>query len=154
VPIYVRAGAILPMRSQVEQYVGELASNPLDINIYPGPDSKYVMYQDDGITSNAETLGQFRTTEISHQRGTGVTNVRLRRLTDAYRPPEPFYTVTLPGTQQPSGVTAGAAIVPKLGSAAALAASATDGFRWDSGLQTTIIKVFDTAADVTISVAD
>jgi len=154
VPIYVRAGTILPMRSQVEQYVGERASNPLDINVYPGPDSTYVMYQDDGITSNAAANGHFRTTEISHQRVNGITNVRLRRLKDAYKPPEPFYTVTLPGTQQPARVTAGGAAVPDVGSAAALASSSANGFRWDGGLQTTIVKVFDTTPDVTISVAD
>ena len=50
VPIYIRAGAILPMR-ELEQYVGELANNPLTINIYPGPDCTYQLYQDDGISS-------------------------------------------------------------------------------------------------------
>ena len=33
VPVYVREGAILPMRSRLEQYVGELPDNPLDIHV-------------------------------------------------------------------------------------------------------------------------
>jgi alpha-glucosidase len=79
-PIYVRAGAILPMRSMVEQYVGELPHNPLEISIYPGPDRHYLMYQDDGTTMNAARRNAYRTTRISHRTIAGGISVRLQRI--------------------------------------------------------------------------
>lgn len=152
VPIYVRAGAVLPMRSRVEQYVGQLPQNPLDIAIYPGPDSDYVMYQDDGITTQAAKQGAYRTTEISHRAVAGGTSVRVHRLYDQYTPPEPFYTVRLLATSPPASVSVGGQSVANAGSAAALATAATNAYYWDSGLQSTIVKVFDTAADTMVKV--
>ena len=67
VPIYVREGAIVPMRSRLEQYVGELPHNPLDIHFYPGPDDDHLLYQDDGISTRAATEDAFRTTRISRR---------------------------------------------------------------------------------------
>ena len=90
VPIYVRAGAILPMRSQVEQYVGELAQNPLDIAVYPGRDADYVLYQDDGVSTQAQNAGAFRTTRISQRTTPGARTVTLTRLQDRYAPAEPY----------------------------------------------------------------
>lgn len=48
-PLYVRAGAIIPM-GPVKQYAGERASGPLALEIYPGADGSYVLYEDDGET--------------------------------------------------------------------------------------------------------
>ncbi len=151
VPIYIRAGAILPMRSMVEQYVGQLARNPLDIAIYPGPDDDYTLYQDDGITTQAVTQNAYRTTRISHRAVPDGTSVQLQRLHNAYTPPEPFYYLRLLATAQPSTVTIGSAPVSNVGSAAALATATSDAYFWDNTLQATVIKVFDTAADVTIT---
>lgn len=69
--IYVREGAIIPKR-ELEQYIGQLYSqgkmNPVTFSIYPGRDSKYVMYlDDDGVTNSAEKEGKYRLTQISHQ---------------------------------------------------------------------------------------
>ena len=152
VPIYIRAGAILPMRSMVEQYVGELKENPLDITVYPGPDGDYLLYQDDGITSQAETNGVYRTTRISHGNVSGGRTVRVQRLVDAYTPPEPYYTVRLLATTRPSSVTIGSKVLPDAGSAAGLAAASSDAYFWDGGLQTTLVKIFDTREDVTATV--
>src|SRR5206468_9923831 len=78
VPLYVRAGAILPMR-ELEQFVGELKQNPLTLNVYPGPDRTYLLYQDDGISFDAQDHGRFRTTEVSHRGIAGGQAVRVRR---------------------------------------------------------------------------
>ena len=152
VPIYVRAGAILPMHSHVEQYVGELPSNPLDINIYPGPDNSHLLYQDDGLTRDAADDGKFRTTEISHVAIPGGVRVRMQRLIDNYAPPETFYKIRLLATGPPSTVTVGGTPVANVGSAAALDAATTNAFFWDSSLRSTVIKVFDTRADVSMEV--
>lgn len=150
VPIYIRAGAILPMR-ELEQYVGERANNPLTINVYPGPDRTYRLYQDDGISCDAENDGAYRLTEISHQGVPGGRNIRVRRTYDRYMPPEPFFFVALPGTPHPSSVTASGATLPDVRSPEDLAASTTDAYYWNADIEVTFIKVFDRAADVTVT---
>ncbi|HYQ90750.1 MAG TPA: TIM-barrel domain-containing protein, partial [Candidatus Competibacteraceae bacterium] len=149
VPIYIRAGAILPMRTLVEQYVGQLAQNPLEIVIYPGPNDAYTLYQDDGLTTQAATQNAYRTTRISHHAISGGTQVQLQRLHDSYTPPEPFYYVRLLATAPPTAVMIGLTPVFKMESVVSLAAAPCDAYCWDNALQATIIKVFDTAADVT-----
>ncbi len=46
-PLYVRAGSILPM-GPVKQYVAQHVAEPLSIHLYPGADTKFLLYQDDG----------------------------------------------------------------------------------------------------------
>jgi alpha-glucosidase/alpha-D-xyloside xylohydrolase len=47
IPLYVRAGAILPM-GPLKQYTAEKVDAPLDISVYPGADGAYLLYEDDG----------------------------------------------------------------------------------------------------------
>lgn len=151
VPLYVRAGAILPMR-ELEQYVGQLAQNPVTLNIYPGPDSRYRLYQDDGITVDAETQAKYRLTEISHKGVEHGQDITVRRLIDRYQPPEPFYYVALLGTQHPSSVTAGGAALSDVGAPDALKASGMSAYYMNRSIQVTFIKIFDVQADLPISV--
>jgi alpha-glucosidase (family GH31 glycosyl hydrolase) len=46
-PIYVRAGAIIPV-DPVRQFTGEKISAPLTLRIYRGADGDYTLYEDDG----------------------------------------------------------------------------------------------------------
>jgi alpha-glucosidase/alpha-D-xyloside xylohydrolase len=46
-PLYVRAGAIVPM-DPVRQYTGEPVSGPLTVNVYPGADGTFELFEDDG----------------------------------------------------------------------------------------------------------
>jgi alpha-glucosidase len=48
-PLYVRAGAILPMQPLV-QHTGEIPGGPLQLRVFPGEDCKGALYQDDGHT--------------------------------------------------------------------------------------------------------
>ena len=49
IPLYVRAGAILPMQPVV-QHTGEMPNGPLQLRVYPGNDCSGSLYQDDGHT--------------------------------------------------------------------------------------------------------
>ena len=80
--IYIREGAIIPMR-EIEQYIGELHShdkmNPVTFSIYPGRNTSYKMFlDDDGVTNKAETAGQYRLIEISHEGEAGIARVHNR----------------------------------------------------------------------------
>ena len=46
-PLYVRAGSILPL-GPVKQFVDEKVDGPLSVSIYPGADSSFLLYEDDG----------------------------------------------------------------------------------------------------------
>jgi len=48
-PIYVRAGAIIPF-DPVRQYTGEVIDEPTALKVYSGSDGQFTMYEDDGIS--------------------------------------------------------------------------------------------------------
>lgn len=48
-PIYVRAGAILPL-DPVRQYLAQEVAGPTELRIYPGADGAFTLYDDDGET--------------------------------------------------------------------------------------------------------
>jgi alpha-glucosidase (family GH31 glycosyl hydrolase) len=52
-PIYVRAGTILPL-GPVRQYTAEPVDEPLSLQIYPGADGAFMMYEDDGVSFEHE----------------------------------------------------------------------------------------------------
>jgi len=48
-PLYVRGGAIVPM-GPVKQYTSEKVDGPLTVNVYPGRDASFLLYDDDGAS--------------------------------------------------------------------------------------------------------
>jgi alpha-glucosidase/alpha-D-xyloside xylohydrolase len=48
-PIYVRAGAIIPV-DPVRQYVGEPVEESTSLRIYTGADGRFTLYDDDGAS--------------------------------------------------------------------------------------------------------
>jgi alpha-glucosidase len=62
-PLYVRAGAILPM-GPVRQYAGEPAAEPTTLRIYPGADGRFTWYDDDGSSYGYER-GEFMRAECT-----------------------------------------------------------------------------------------
>ncbi|MCR8559643.1 DUF5110 domain-containing protein [Mucilaginibacter sp. BJC16-A38] len=51
IPVYVRAGAILPI-GPVIQYSEQTSDTPLEIHIYPGKNGSFKMVEDDGVSYN------------------------------------------------------------------------------------------------------
>lgn len=49
IPLYVRAGSILPIGPDV-QYTGEKPWDNLEVRVYPGADAAFTLYEDDGHT--------------------------------------------------------------------------------------------------------
>ncbi len=62
-PLYVRAGTIVPM-GPVVQYATEKPDAPYELRIYPGADAKFTIYEDDNETYNYEK-GECATYELS-----------------------------------------------------------------------------------------
>ncbi|MBR4242852.1 MAG: DUF5110 domain-containing protein [Bacteroidaceae bacterium] len=53
VPMFVRAGSILPLGPEM-QYVGEKAWDNLEMRVYPGADASFLLYEDEGDNYNYE----------------------------------------------------------------------------------------------------
>ena len=53
VPMFVRAGSILPLGLEM-QYVGEQAWDHLELRLYPGADGSFTLYEDEGDGYNYE----------------------------------------------------------------------------------------------------
>ena len=49
IPLYVRAGAIVPM-GPARQYAMERSEEPVTLRVYPGADGRSSWYEDDGIS--------------------------------------------------------------------------------------------------------
>jgi alpha-D-xyloside xylohydrolase len=88
-PLYVRAGAIIPM-GPVVQYATERPDAPYEVRVYPGADGKFTLYEDDNETYTYEK-GQSarydlnwndatRTLTVGPRRGAFVGMVKQRKL--------------------------------------------------------------------------
>lgn len=117
VPIYVRAGAIIPT-IELEQYVGERNAhnqpNPITLNIYPASQKEkegvYTMYLDDGVSRSSapkyapgtnklvqdeQANDEYRETRITHKyTGETTREIRVERIHDHYTPPLEHYFFT------------------------------------------------------------
>jgi alpha-D-xyloside xylohydrolase len=98
VPMFVRAGSILPLGPEM-QYVGEKAWDNLEIRVYPGANGNFVLYEDEGDSYNYEK-GVFSTITFSW-------NDKARKLTIGARKGEfpgmlksRQFTVVLPDGRQ------------------------------------------------------
>jgi len=161
VPIYIRAGAILPF-SDLEQWVGQLPENPLTFNCYPGPDrwtdaQAYELYQDDGISVQA-AQGKYRLSRIYQQtvnnNGSVQRQIRVARVTDAYTPPAPFYYLAILGSiSSANQVTRDGTSLPNVGDPDSLEAATADAWYWNESINIVFVKVFDNRSDTTVVAA-
>ncbi|MBV9689915.1 MAG: hypothetical protein JO202_09410 [Ktedonobacteraceae bacterium] len=125
VPIYVRAGAIIPT-IELEQYVGEGNAhnqpNPITLNIYPGESGQYSMYLDDGVSRSSapqdapqyrysqdtQAKSEYRETRITHVYIDGnakTRHIKVERVHDNYAPKfeNYFFVAILHDPAEPTG---------------------------------------------------
>lgn len=109
-PVYVREGAIIPT-VELEQFVGQLHKeekpNPVTLNIYPGVEGRYVMFEDDGISRSSapagevkngadpEAKGHYRKSIITHQQIFKTKKVEVKWVHNNYKPYTNFFIVAL-----------------------------------------------------------
>jgi alpha-glucosidase len=152
VPVYVREGAILPIR-QLEQYVGQLSVNPLTFAVYPGKDSNYTLYQDDRFTTENVDSGAYRVTEISTSTVNGIRNLILNRVYDKYTPAESYFYVAFMGYgNPPAAVQCQNQDLQQVNSQSELTASSVNAYWYDSENQKVNLKISDNNSVITISI--
>jgi alpha-D-xyloside xylohydrolase len=59
IPLFVRAGSIVPMGPYL-QYATEKAADPIEIRVYTGADATFILYEDENDTYNYES-GKYST---------------------------------------------------------------------------------------------
>ena len=84
VPVYVRAGAIVP-EAPVVQFTSEIPKGPLQILVYPGPDCRGSLYQDDGNTL-AYQRGDFLRVQFACDSGPDTLKLNFLTPQARYRP--------------------------------------------------------------------
>jgi len=83
-PLYVRAGAIVPMQPVV-QSTNEKPDGPLELRVYPGGDCRGTLYQDDGLTF-AYQKGNFLRVNFTCQLSPGSLIVTSTVEKNSYQP--------------------------------------------------------------------
>jgi alpha-D-xyloside xylohydrolase len=76
-PIFVRAGSILPYGPTVD-YADEKLSAPIELRIYPGADADFTLYEDEGDSYDYER-GSFATVDMHWDDTKGVLTVGSRK---------------------------------------------------------------------------
>lgn len=97
-PLYVRAGAIVPM-GPVKQYTAEKSDAPIELVVYPGANGLFLLYEDDGTTFDYER-GKF--TKVRCEWNDGARQMTLR-LEKGSQPAQKKFTVKL--ANAPTGRT-------------------------------------------------
>jgi alpha-glucosidase (family GH31 glycosyl hydrolase) len=95
-PVYVCGGSILPM-GPVKQYTAEKIDVPLSIVIYPGADSKFLLYEDDGISFQYRT-GNWMGIEMAWNDSRRLLTLDLARGSRMLEPIQRHLDVTLENT--------------------------------------------------------
>jgi alpha-D-xyloside xylohydrolase len=75
IPIYVRAGSIIPMGPRI-QYATQ-AADPIELRVYPGADGSFNLYEDEGDNYNYET-GKNSIIPITYNNTTGMVTIGAR----------------------------------------------------------------------------
>jgi alpha-glucosidase (family GH31 glycosyl hydrolase) len=108
IPVYVRAGAIVPMAPPM-RYTGEKPLDPLIVNVFPlteGLKSSYTLYEDSGKARDYQ-VGKAAWTELRASETDGELTVTISPPRGSYSgmPMQRAYEVRLPGDWPPESVT-------------------------------------------------
>jgi alpha-glucosidase (family GH31 glycosyl hydrolase) len=105
--LYVRAGAIIPMGTEVTWLDTEVkkkfpqkTENPLLLDIYPNGISTFRMYEDDGTTMNY-TKGESCVTPIRCEQLARSTILTIEPRSGDYKPAARFYILKFNGSSKP-----------------------------------------------------
>lgn len=104
-PIYVKAGAIIPMQPDM-QYFGEKPLDPITFDIYPAGNSSYKMYEDDGKTLKYQQ-GEFAITEVTSSENAQVVKIEIGASAGQFKVPDRNYVLTVHLDKKPESVTVG-----------------------------------------------
>ena len=95
IPVFVKAGAILPFGPDV-QYTSEKPWDSLEIAVYPGADGRFTLYEDAGDGYGYEA-GEYTTIDLTWNDAAGILTLGPRKGAYPGMLRERDFTVTVPG---------------------------------------------------------
>ncbi len=150
-PVYLKAGAIIPMQPPM-RYTGEKPVNPLIVNVWPlkpGTSSSYSVYEDSGVSVEYQR-GVFTRTPIKATQTGDTLKVEIGPVEGRFAGmlETRGYELRLPADWPPDAVTVNGVAVKQAGPLG------KDGWSFEGNTLTTVIPVGSesTAARVTIEV--
>jgi alpha-glucosidase len=150
-PVYLRAGAIVPMQPPM-RYTGEKPVDPLIVNVWPltpGTSSSYSVYEDSGVAVEYQR-GVFARTPVKATQTGDTLKVEIGPVAGSYSgmPKSRDFELRLPADWPPASVTVNGVAIKQSGT------TGKDGWSFEGNTLTTVIPVpsGSVAAKVTIEV--
>ena len=154
VPMYVRAGAIVPMAPPM-LWTGEKPVSPLIVNVFPlrdGQRSEYTLYEDAGSTS-AYTADEAARTALTASEAGDTLTVKVAAVRGSYpgMPLKRSYELRLPADWPPAQVTVNGVAAPYQVAVPYQADGKQTGWHFEGNTLTTFVRTgeFPVGADVT-----
>ena len=149
-PLFVRAGAILPMYPEM-LYDGEKPLDELTLDLYPQGESSYTLYEDDGGTRRY-AKGEFSEQAIrmhAPAQGSGEVRVEIDPVRGQYagQLPQRRYALRVLSRAKPDAVELDGRALPPLADRAAFDASA-EGWYFDAEERRGTVHVRAAATDI------
>jgi alpha-glucosidase len=141
IPVFVRAGSIVPSGPLMQFVTDPTAAPSLTLDVYPGPDSSFTLYEDDG-ESMAYTLGASQQTLLNLSSPNGWTVVTMTRYGGAFQTPNrPIWLYLHAVSATPSQVYVNQIQLNPATSASAL--NSGPGWFYDSAHQKLMVRIQD-----------
>jgi alpha-glucosidase (family GH31 glycosyl hydrolase) len=148
-PVYVKAGAIVPMQPPM-LYTGQKPVDPLIVNVWPlqtGAESSYSVYEDSGVAEEYQR-GIFARTPIKASQTGDTLNVEIGPVEGNYpgRLKARSYELRLPADWPPESVTVNGAPVKRAD------ATGKGGWSFEGNTLTTVIPVASASVESRVSI--
>jgi alpha-glucosidase (family GH31 glycosyl hydrolase) len=120
IPVFAKAGAIIPMQPAMK-YTDEKPVSELTLDIFPGANSSFNLYEDDGLTLDYKQ-GKFSLTQITTNGSSGAFKVNISKATGVYQPASRTYLAKVRWVEDklPTKVTENGKVVKAAANAEAL----------------------------------
>ncbi|MFJ5613502.1 NPCBM/NEW2 domain-containing protein [Streptomyces sp. NPDC093221] len=143
-PLFVKAGAAVPMWPGIRSYRDRTADSPVAWDVYPQGTSSFTLYEDDGVTrqSRAGKYARQKVTVTAPKSGAGEVTVDVGASVGDFRGKQTArpYAFTLHTGDAPGAVLLDSKVLPRLGTEAAFD-KATQGWWYDPADRGGVVRV-------------
>jgi alpha-glucosidase len=145
IPLFVRAGAILTEGPQIQFVDDQSAAPAVILDVYPGPDSSFTLYEDNGSTLDYQS-GAFLRTQIAKAATSTGTLLQITKQTGSWvAPPRPIWATMHSVATAPSTISLNGKALP-LAPAESNLASMSQGWFYDGTKGQLLVRVQDDSA--------
>ncbi len=102
-PIFAKAGAIIPMQEAM-QYVGEKPADKIMLDIFPGTNHSFELYEDDGKTLRYKA-GDYALTKINLSSSPALLKIMIAKTNERFQSMPHHYLLKVHSGKQPANVS-------------------------------------------------